>query len=146
MTHKAPASRTVSVEALSRVEGEGAMYVETVDGEVIDVQLRIYEPPRFFEAFLRGRGYLEPPDITARICGICPVAYQIERVPGHRGRMRRDPRRTARRVAPAHLLRRVDRESHAARVPVARPRLRRSRRARCSWRNGIGRASSVVCG
>jgi coenzyme F420-reducing hydrogenase alpha subunit len=77
MTHKAPASRTVSVEALSRVEGEGAMYVETVDGEVTDVQLRIYEPPRFFEAFLRGRGHLEPPDITARICGICPVAYQM---------------------------------------------------------------------
>ena len=41
------------------------------------VQLRIYEPPRFFEAFLRGRAYTEPPDITARICGICPVAYQM---------------------------------------------------------------------
>jgi coenzyme F420-reducing hydrogenase alpha subunit len=46
------------------------------DGEVDDVQLRIYEPPRFYEAFLRGRSYTEPPDITARICGICPVAYQ----------------------------------------------------------------------
>ena len=42
-----------------------------------DVQLRIYEPPRFFEAFLRGRAHTEPPDITARICGICPVAYQM---------------------------------------------------------------------
>jgi sulfhydrogenase subunit alpha len=77
VTHKTPASRTVSVETLARVEGEGGMYVETVDGEVTDVQLRIYEPPRFFEAFLRGRGHLEPPDITARICGICPVAYQM---------------------------------------------------------------------
>ncbi len=77
MTHKTPASRTVSVEALTRVEGEGGMYVETLDGKVTDVQLRIYEPPRFFEAFLRGRGHLEPPDITARICGICPVAYQM---------------------------------------------------------------------
>ena len=47
------------------------------DGRVTDVQLRIYEPPRFFEAFLRGRAYTEPPDITARICGICPVAYQM---------------------------------------------------------------------
>jgi len=53
------------------------MVVETVDGRVHDVQLRIYEPPRFFEAFLRGRRYTEPPDITARVCGICPVAYQM---------------------------------------------------------------------
>ena len=31
----------------------------------------------FFEALLRGRGFTEAPDITARICGICPVAYQM---------------------------------------------------------------------
>ena len=57
--------------------GRGGLVVETADGRVVDVQLRIYEPPRFFEAFLRGRGHPEPPDITARICGICPVAYQM---------------------------------------------------------------------
>ena len=75
MTHRPPASRTMDVGALERVEGEGGMHVEVHDGRVVDVQLRIYEPPRFFEAFLRGRAYTEPPDITARICGICPVAY-----------------------------------------------------------------------
>jgi coenzyme F420-reducing hydrogenase alpha subunit len=53
------------------------MTVVVHGGEVADVQLRIYEPPRFFEAFLRGRGYTEPPDITSRICGICPVAYEM---------------------------------------------------------------------
>ena len=47
------------------------------DGEVEELQLKIYEPPRFFEAFLRGRDFREVPDITARICGICPVAYQM---------------------------------------------------------------------
>ena len=77
MTHRSPASRTLKVDALARVEGEGAMYVEVRDGALHDVQLRIYEPPRFFEAFLRGRRYTEPADITARICGICPVAYQM---------------------------------------------------------------------
>jgi coenzyme F420-reducing hydrogenase alpha subunit len=46
------------------------------DLQVSDVQLRIYEPPRFFEAFLRGRQHTEVSDITSRICGICPVAYQ----------------------------------------------------------------------
>lgn len=77
MTHRAPAGRRLEVEALARVEGEGAMLVDIEDGEVRDVQLRIYEPPRFFEAFLVGRAYTEPADITARICGICPVAYQM---------------------------------------------------------------------
>ena len=62
---------------LARVEGEGGMLVEVHDGRVEQVQLNIFEPPRFFEALLRGRDYSEAPDITARICGICPVAYQM---------------------------------------------------------------------
>ena len=69
-------ARTIRVGALTRVEGEGALHVELRDGVAERVELNIYEPPRFFEAFLRGRAYTEPPDITARICGICPVAYQ----------------------------------------------------------------------
>ena len=72
--------RTLAVDVLARVEGEGAMHVRIEGDEVADVQLRIYEPPRFFEAFLRGRAYTEAPDITARICGICPVAYQTSAV------------------------------------------------------------------
>ena len=70
-------SATSCSEALARVEGEGALHVRLRDGSVEDVELRIYEPPRFFEAFLRGRAFTEVPDITARICGICPVAYQM---------------------------------------------------------------------
>ncbi|HYM91267.1 MAG TPA: Ni/Fe hydrogenase subunit alpha [bacterium] len=70
-------SRTIKVDELARVEGEGALYVKVKDGRVVDVRLKIFEPPRFFEAFLRGRAFAEAPDITARICGICPVAYQM---------------------------------------------------------------------
>ncbi len=77
MSDRADTDRTFRVEALARVEGEGAMHVVIRDGTVREVQLRIYEPPRFFEAMLAGRAYTEPPDITARICGICPVAYQM---------------------------------------------------------------------
>jgi coenzyme F420-reducing hydrogenase alpha subunit len=74
------ADRTIVTEYLARVEGEGGMRVEIENGQVADVKLRIYEPPRFFEAFLRGRAFTEAPDITARICGICPVAYQMSAV------------------------------------------------------------------
>ncbi|WP_067810208.1 Ni/Fe hydrogenase subunit alpha [Nocardia beijingensis] len=69
-------SRQLKVGSLARVEGEGALRVVIADGQVESAELNIYEPPRFFEAFLRGRAYTEPPDITSRICGICPVAYQ----------------------------------------------------------------------
>ena len=72
--------RTVKVDYLSRVEGEGGLYARVEDGEVREVKLDIFEPPRFFEAFLRGRHFQEVPDITARICGICPVAYQMSSV------------------------------------------------------------------
>jgi sulfhydrogenase subunit alpha len=72
--------KTIKVDYLARVEGEGALHVTLKDGAVRDVELRIFEPPRFFEAFLRGRAFGEAPDITARICGICPVAYQMSAV------------------------------------------------------------------
>ena len=69
-------TRTIKTEALARVEGEGALHLKLVDGRAEEVRLAIYEPPRFFEGLLRGRRFDEAPDITARICGICPVAYQ----------------------------------------------------------------------
>jgi coenzyme F420-reducing hydrogenase alpha subunit len=69
-------TRVIEVKELARVEGEGAMYVKVTGDRVEQVELRIYEPPRFFEAFLRGRDHAEAPDITSRICGICPIAYQ----------------------------------------------------------------------
>ncbi|HVV99170.1 MAG TPA: Ni/Fe hydrogenase subunit alpha, partial [Planctomycetaceae bacterium] len=69
-------SKTIRVEALTRVEGEGGITVRLRDGAIEEVLLDIFEPPRFFEAFLRGRPLEDTPDITARICGICPIAYQ----------------------------------------------------------------------
>lgn len=73
-------TRTIQVDYLARVEGEGALYIEFDDQNVTDVKLKLFEPPRFFEAFLKGRDFSEAPDITARICGICPVAYQMSAV------------------------------------------------------------------
>ena len=73
-------TKTIKVDYLARVEGEGAFTVKVRKNRVIEAHLNIFEPPRFFEAFLRGRTYGEAPDITARICGICPVAYQMSSV------------------------------------------------------------------
>ena len=70
-------TRTIRTDYLARVEGEGSLHVQVRDGEVVDARLEIFEPPRFFEAFLRGRRFDEAPDITSRICGICPIAYQM---------------------------------------------------------------------
>src|ERR1022692_3627086 len=74
------ATRTIRVDYIARVEGEGALDLIIKDGRATSAKLKIFEPPRLFEALLRGRGFAEAPDITARICGICPVAYQMSSV------------------------------------------------------------------
>ena len=74
------AARTIRVDTLARVEGEGSLYIKMAGDRVADVQLKIYEPPRLFEAFMRGRHFTEAADITSRICGICPIAYQMSAV------------------------------------------------------------------
>ena len=73
-------TRTIRVDYLARVEGEGSLLIRARGTRLTEVKFKIFEPPRFFEAFLRGRDYREAPDITARICGICPVAYQMSAV------------------------------------------------------------------
>jgi coenzyme F420-reducing hydrogenase alpha subunit len=69
--------RDITVDYLARVEGEGALHLLLRGDEVADLKFKIFEPPRFFEALLRGRSFSEAPDITSRICGICPIAYQV---------------------------------------------------------------------
>src|SRR3989338_5096461 len=76
----APKLKRIRVSALARVEGMGGLRVRVRGRTVSDVRLTIFEPPRFFEALLQGRHWTEAPDITARICGICPVAYQMSAV------------------------------------------------------------------
>jgi len=70
-------TRVITVNALARIEGEAGLRVRLREGRAAAVELQVFEPPRFFEAFLRGRRFDEVPDIVARICGICPVAHQL---------------------------------------------------------------------
>jgi len=73
-------TRTIRLESMTRVEGEGGLRIEIHDGTLRDVKFDVFEAPRFFEAFLRGRSIREVPDFTARICGICPAAHQMSSV------------------------------------------------------------------
>jgi sulfhydrogenase subunit alpha len=73
-------SRTIRVNYMSRVEGEASLAIRIKGDQLRDIKLKIFEPPRLFEALLKGRHFSELPDITARICGICPVAYQMTSV------------------------------------------------------------------
>ncbi|MFN8564899.1 MAG: Ni/Fe hydrogenase subunit alpha [Anaerolineae bacterium] len=73
-------TQTIKVDVLARVEGEGGLFIKVRDDKVQDVKLSIFEPPRMFEGLLQGRNFSEAPDITARICGICPIAYQMSSV------------------------------------------------------------------
>lgn len=70
----------IEVPVLARVEGEGALELNIIGGKLHDLKLRIYEPPRYFEKLLEGRAYTEVADMVARICGICPVAYQMSAI------------------------------------------------------------------
>ncbi len=65
----------VNIDYIARVEGEGSVKYEIRSGKLTSLKLNIWEPPRFFEGFLKGRKFDEAPDITARICGICPVSH-----------------------------------------------------------------------
>jgi coenzyme F420-reducing hydrogenase alpha subunit len=107
--------KVFKVDLLARVEGEGSFSERVRDGVVEEARLAIFEAPRFFEAFLRGRSIVEVPDIVARICGICPVAYQMSALAAIEGALG---------VAPSPPIRRLRRllycgewiESHALHV------------------------------
>ena len=68
-------AKTIKVDYLARVEGEGALNITVSGGEIKRLQLKIFEPPRFFQSLLLGRKYDEVPDLVARICGICPASH-----------------------------------------------------------------------
>ncbi len=72
--------REIHVPILARVEGKGALDLTIRKDRLSEVRLRIFESPRLFEKILEGREFREVPDIVARICGICPAAYQLTSV------------------------------------------------------------------
>jgi coenzyme F420-reducing hydrogenase alpha subunit len=72
--------RRIRVDELARVEGEGSLTLVVQNGQVTEARLGIFEAPRYFERLVVGRTPDEVIDMVARICGICPVAYQMSAV------------------------------------------------------------------
>ncbi len=114
-------SKSIIVKYLARVEGEGGLNIQIKDHAVTGVQLKIFEPPRFFEAFFKGRNFTEAPDITCRICGICPVAYQMSAVHAMEAALGVDGSRPHPGLAAPVVLRRVDRVPRPPRLHAPRP-------------------------
>ena len=67
----------IQADSLARVEVDGVLSLKIDGSRLVDLTLQMDEPPRFFEAILRGRKFTEAPDIASRISGLCPVAYQM---------------------------------------------------------------------
>ncbi|MFH1758764.1 MAG: Ni/Fe hydrogenase subunit alpha [Pseudomonadota bacterium] len=67
----------VNVDHLTRVEGHGNIVVNVQEGKIEECKWEVVEAPRFFEAFVRGRSYLEIAHITSRICGICSIGHTL---------------------------------------------------------------------
>lgn len=67
----------LKVPFITRVEGEASLELSARDNHIENLHMRIFEPPRLFEQFLQGKPYYDVPELTARICGICPMAYQL---------------------------------------------------------------------
>ncbi len=67
----------INVHHVTRVEGHGNIVVNMKKGVLEKAQLDIVEPPRFFEAMLKGRNFHETAIITSRICGICSLGHQM---------------------------------------------------------------------
>ncbi len=66
------------VDYITRVEGEGGIEIDLDEQRrLLDARVTIFEPPRFFEGIVLGRRCEEIVDIVARICGLCPVTYQL---------------------------------------------------------------------
>jgi len=69
--------REIEVGYIARVEGQGSLEIRVSSGKIEELRFDIFEPPKFFEAFLVGRHCSEVHELTSRICGICPVPHQI---------------------------------------------------------------------
>jgi len=70
-------AKTITINPVTRIEGHARITIHLDDaGNVADTRFHVVEF-RGFEKFCEGRFFAEMPQITARICGICPVSHLL---------------------------------------------------------------------
>ncbi len=68
---------SIEVPYVTRVEGHGTIEIDLKAGKLLTSHLAVVEPPRYFEAMVRGFPWYDIAPITSRICGICSVGHQL---------------------------------------------------------------------
>jgi len=92
-------TRTITIEPVTRIEGHARITIDLDEaGEVTQTFLHVDEF-RGLEKFSEKRPYFEMPQITQRICGICPVSHHLAAAKACDAILGVEPPR------PAHLLR-----------------------------------------
>jgi len=72
-----PQAQTITINPVTRIEGHAKITIHLDNvGNVTDTRFHVVEF-RGFEKFCEGRFFAEMPQITARICGICPVSHML---------------------------------------------------------------------
>ena len=73
-------SKTIMVDPVTRIEGHAQILLDLTDGgEVTSAHLKVLEI-RGFEKFLEKMELFKMPQVTARICGVCPAAHHMASV------------------------------------------------------------------
>lgn len=65
----------LTINQVSKIEGHTDCEVKVKDGVVEDVKLRITENRRFYEMAIKGKNFLQLPQLVSRICGTCSIAH-----------------------------------------------------------------------
>lgn len=67
----------LSLEHITKIEGNAALNLKVVDGKVVDVKFAITEYKRFFTEAMKGKDIDSIPAHLARICGTCSNAHIV---------------------------------------------------------------------
>ncbi len=67
----------IKIDHIAKIEGHAGFVADIVDGKAEKVRLDIQEGARLIEGILCGRNIYEAPQISARICGVCPVVHNL---------------------------------------------------------------------
>jgi len=89
-------ARKITIEPVTRIEGHARVTIHLTEEGVVDRTFLHVDEFRGLEKFSEGRPYFEMPQITQRICGICPVSHHLASVKACDAIMGVEPPRPAR--------------------------------------------------